>query len=190
MSSDKHHFYYTFSRDGAVDTLFLCLYPRSISSYMFPCLTVGTLIIMEQLRILLIVAFAMLLGGVIGFDREVEDKPAGLRTYMFVAGASALLVSVADILVMRNAVEPITRSDPLRLLEAIITGISFLGAGTILRYEEKVEGLTTAASLLFTAGIGLSVALEQYIISIGATLLALLVLRLLKRFEKKIPESE
>jgi len=76
-------------------------------------------------------------------------------------------------------------ADPIRIIAATITGVSFLGAGTIIRQRAggDVKGLTTAASLLFASVVGISVALDQWIVSVGATLLALIVLRLLPFLE-------
>ncbi|MFN2291453.1 MAG: MgtC/SapB family protein [Anaerolineae bacterium] len=135
-----------------------------------------------QVRILGLVAMAMILGGAVGLEREAKDKPAGLRTHMLVAGAAALLVALSDVAVQRFSVDlggGLVRSDPIRIIEAVITGISFLGAGTILRHRgsDHVEGLTTAASLLFVAALGVSVALSQVLLAIGATALVLVTLR-------------
>jgi putative Mg2+ transporter-C (MgtC) family protein len=137
-----------------------------------------------QFQVLGHVALAMLLGGVVGVDREIADKPAGLRTHILVAGAAALLVSLGDVLVGRFDVEVkqgLVRSDPLRLIEAVVTGVSFLGAGTIIRQKasQHVHGLTTAASLLFIAAIGVTVALSQWVLAIALTALVLFILRLL-----------
>lgn len=134
-----------------------------------------------QLSILLHVLLAMGLGGVIGAEREMADKPAGLRTHMLVTGAATLLVSLGNAIIVQTdamATSNIT-SDPLRLLEAIIAGISFLGAGTIFRrdHSSSIEGLTTAASILFAAAVGISVAIQHYILAIGATGLVVLVTR-------------
>jgi putative Mg2+ transporter-C (MgtC) family protein len=137
-----------------------------------------------QFQIVGSVALAMFLCALIGIEREMADKPAGFRTHMLVGGAAALLVSLISILLNTFPVDSaLLRSDPIRVLEAIIAGVSFLGAGTIFRRTGKegdasaTEGLTTAASLLFVSGIGVSVALAQYILAISVTLLALLVLR-------------
>ena len=83
----------------------------------------------------------------------------------------------------------VIRSDPIRIIEAIIAGVSFLGAGTIFRGEkaDRVEGLTTAASILFSAAVGVATALHQFAIAGGATLLALLALRGLLKLEKEVP---
>lgn len=71
------------------------------------------------------------------------------------------------------------RSDPVRIVEAVITGVSFLGAGTIIRHRSKrqIEGITTAASILFTAGVGVCVALSQVVLAVGVTALVLITLR-------------
>jgi putative Mg2+ transporter-C (MgtC) family protein len=147
-----------------------------------------------QFEILGEVALAMLLGGVIGFEREVADKPAGFRTQMLVAGAAALFVGLADAVILRFLVEgkPNITADPVRVVEAIVTGISFLCAGTIFRRSssEQVEGLTTAASILLCAAVGISVALRQFVLAIGVTLLALIVLRGLTRIEKRLASKK
>jgi putative Mg2+ transporter-C (MgtC) family protein len=135
-----------------------------------------------QVRILGSVALAMILGAAIGLEREAKDKPAGLRTHMLVAGAAAFLVALSDVAVKRFNVDlgsGLVRSDPIRIIEAVITGISFLGAGTILRHRgsDHVEGLTTAASLLFVAALGVCVALSQVLLAVGVTVLVLVTLR-------------
>jgi putative Mg2+ transporter-C (MgtC) family protein len=137
-----------------------------------------------QLSILVRLIAAMLLGGLIGIDREAAEKPAGLRTHILVAGASALLVSLGEVIVGKlTAVlgTQVIQGDPIRIIAAIITGVSFLGAGTIIRQRSDgdVTGLTTAASLLFASVIGIAVSLSEWIVAVGATCLVLLILRLL-----------
>ncbi|GJL48926.1 MgtC/SapB family protein [Candidatus Nitrospira salsa] len=144
-----------------------------------------------QIHILGQLMIAMVLGGLIGLDRELADRPAGLRTHILVAGASALFVSMGDILVVHfdsSVSHDILRTDPIRLIEAVITGISFLGAGTIIRgsSDGKIHGLTTAASILVAAGIGVSVAIDQFILAIGMTMLVLFILRGLHLVEIKM----
>lgn len=148
---------------------------------------------MIQLQILGEVALAALLGGLIGYDRELANRPAGLRTHMFVAGAAALLVSLGDIIIGRLTVDmQLVNTDPIRIIEAIITGVSFLGAGTIIqrRQAEQIEGLTTAASLLFVAAIGVCVALTQFILAIGVAGLALLILKGVRQLEVRWKTKE
>lgn len=134
---------------------------------------------MQELTILGEMVLAMILGGIIGYERETADKPAGLRTHMLVAGSAALLTGLGSILVAQLGIdESLVSADPIRMIEAVITGISFLGAGTIIRHRGKnqVEGLTTAASLLLAGALGIAVALEQFILTIGATVVVLLTL--------------
>lgn len=127
------------------------------------------------------VIYSMFLGGLIGFERELARKPAGLRTHMLVAGSATLLVILGDYLIYNYSGGPATeiiQADPIRIMEAIITGISFLGAGTIIfkNQNETVEGLTTAASILFASAIGIAVAIQQYLMSGILTIIAILVL--------------
>ena len=136
-----------------------------------------------QLLIVAEVAFAMLLGGAIGLERELANKPAGFRTHMLVSGAAALLVGMGDILVAQfaqDAGKDLIQADPFRIIGAVVSGISFLGAGTIFRGGgQHVEGLTTAASLLVSASIGIAIGSRQWVLAIGVTLLTLGVLRAL-----------
>lgn len=144
-----------------------------------------------ELTILMNVAIAAVLTGLIGLEREVKDKPAGFRTNMIVGGSSALILSLGKVLVknyMESGLQDVIQPDPTRIIEAIILGISFIGAGTILKAndESKVYYLTTAATVLFSAGIGIAVALEQYVLSITATLLLLIINRVAKIINKKV----
>lgn len=123
---------------------------------------------------------AVVLGGFIGYERERADKPAGLRTHMLVTAATTLIVGIGEALVRESGIDSsLLRADPLRLIEAVVAGVTFLGAGTILRRpdETAVEGLTTAASLLYVTGIGITIALDQYVLAVGGTILGLLILR-------------
>lgn len=144
---------------------------------------------MSQLDLLALMALSMVLGAAVGYERESADKPAGLRTHMLVAGAATLLTGLSQLLVTHFAVLPgETRADPIRVIEAVVTGVTFLGAGTIIRFrgnkEKQVEGLTTAASLLFVAAIGIAVALQQFLLSIGSVAIVLLTVGGLRALEK------
>lgn len=140
------------------------------------------------------VLFAMFLGGLLGLERELAQKPAGLRTHMLVAGASSLLVVLGNVMITNystvDAFEGSIQADPIRIMEAIITGISFLGAGTIIfrNKDETVEGLTTAASILFVAAIGIAVALERYLLAAILTVLAIVILYGLGYIERFIQQ--
>ncbi|MFO7679771.1 MAG: MgtC/SapB family protein [Chloroflexota bacterium] len=145
-----------------------------------------------QLQILAEMVLAMILGGIIGFERERADKPAGLRTHMLVAGSAALLTGFGRVLIPQIGMdETFIQADPIRIIEAVITGITFLGAGTIIRNrsENQIEGLTTAASLLLVGAVGIGAALNQFLLAIGATLIILLTLRGVKYVEERTDVS-
>jgi putative Mg2+ transporter-C (MgtC) family protein len=132
----------------------------------------------------------MLFGSVIGAERELARKPAGFRTHMLVAGAAALLVGLGSVLMGRFAdrIEGGLSGDPIRIVQAVVLGISFLGTGTIVRRpgSAAVEGLTTGAALLFSGAIGIAVALRQFWVAGGCTVLVALVLRLVGRIEDRL----
>lgn len=148
---------------------------------------------MVELKDIGLIALASLLAGVVGLERESTGKPAGLRTHMIIGGAAALLVICGKWLVANPSLfgeADALRFDPLRIIEAVIVGVSFIGAGTILKLRENEKGsqvkyLTTAASLLFSAGIGLTVAVERYVTAVGVTLLILLINGIFGRIESK-----
>ena len=137
------------------------------------------------------IALAMLLGGLVGLDRSAADKPAGARTQMLVAGAAAMLIGLGDALLDHFEGIDGVAPDPFRLLGAIVTGVSFLGAGTIIRRTDSkdVEGLTTAASILLSAAIGVAVALDRMALAAGVTVLTLGVLRGLGALERRVRPS-
>ena len=151
-----------------------------------------------SLRMILDVALAMVLGGVIGLERELKDRPAGFRTHMLVAGAAGLLVCIGQLVLADsrfNTGDAVTM-DPLRMVEAVVAGVAFIGAGTIFahRGEGAVVGITTAASLLMVSIIGISIGFRYYAMALGATVLTLLVLAALQWMERRLsakqPEDE
>lgn len=128
---------------------------------------------------------AALLGSVIGFERERLSWAAGLRTHMLVCVGAALMMLVsafgfADVLGEKNVV-----LDPSRVAAQVVSGIGFLGAGSILLRGEVVRGLTTAASLWSVAGIGLAVGGGMYTAAIGATAIILIILAGVKPLERR-----
>lgn len=145
-----------------------------------------------DLQVIAEVAIAMVFGAAIGFEREWAERPAGLRTHMLVAGAAAMFVGIALGMVERYAEQPWASQlsiDPVRVMQAIVVGVTFLGAGTILHNHDKqhVEGLTTAASLLVVAGIGIAVAMQMLLLAAGVTLLILVALRGLLWLQRLLP---
>jgi putative Mg2+ transporter-C (MgtC) family protein len=143
-----------------------------------------------QFQIVLQVIIAMVLGGLIGIERELASKPAGFRTHMLVAGSAALLIRIGDLLLdhFESLGHTAIQSDPIRIVEAIILGISFLGAGTIIRHRngEQVEGLTTAASTLLSGAVGICIGLSLYALGASISVLAFVVLYVLRYVDRKL----
>ena len=126
------------------------------------------------------VCIAAVLGAVLGLEREKHDKPAGLRTNMLIGGGSALLLILGQVIAVSMDPELPAEAlgvDPTRIIHAIIMGISFIGAGTILKSpgDQVVRNLTTAATLLFSAGAGMCVAMDLYLLAVSVTGLGLAI---------------
>lgn len=144
-----------------------------------------------ELDVLGSVLAAMLLGGVIGLEREIASRAAGLRTHMLVSGSAALIVGLGHLLALDFSDESyreFLRVDPVRLIEAVVAAVGFIGAGSIIkrRAGEEVQGLTTAASLLMAAGIGIAAGLGHFVMAAGASALCLAVLALIGRWEARL----
>jgi putative Mg2+ transporter-C (MgtC) family protein len=142
-----------------------------------------------QLTLLVRLIIAGALAGVLGWEREYARKPAGFRTHIIVGIGSALFTVLGDIAV--NGLDgrpPNWSSDPTRVIQAVATGIGFLGSGIIFVSgtgdDRQVRGLTTAASVWATAALGMTCALGFYVLAIGTTVLLLAVLRGLAQFER------
>lgn len=136
---------------------------------------------MSELDMLLRLFFAAVLGGLIGIERERQGRPAGLRTHILVAVGSALLMLVS--IEIANGYSKGT-ADPGRIAAQVVSGIGFLGAGTILREGANVRGLTTAASLWVAAALGLASGAGMYLAALITTVIVLMALILLSRVEK------
>ena len=144
-----------------------------------------------EIDILTRVLVAIALSGVLGWERECAGKSAGVRTHMLVGLAACLFVVLGELLVQHfssREVEDQMRFDPIRVIEAVITGISFLGAGTIFvsRGKDRVKGLTTAASILVTAAVGIMVSLRYYLLACGITAVIFIVLHVLGWLKGKL----
>lgn len=136
---------------------------------------------------------AAVLGGIIGWERERRGRPAGLRTHILVCVGVTLMMLVSEHIFEKYktfAADSIIRVDPARIAAQVVTGIGFLGAGTIMRFRATVRGLTTAASLWVVAGIGLAVGSSCYAPAIITTALAIFALLLLPLFERNIKRDK
>lgn len=136
-----------------------------------------------QTAILRLLAAAVL-GGAIGFEREIHKKPAGLRTHMMIALASCLFTLLAfELMELPTDEREHLRVDPLRLIEAVTSGVAFLAAGTIISSPEKVKGLTTGAGMWMAGALGVACGLGQILLAVFGAVVALFVLAVLKFIE-------
>ncbi len=148
----------------------------------------NTLIIQYDLEIFLRILVIAVLAGILGWERESVGKAAGVRTHILVGIACVLFIVIGEYMAISfGAYGPHMRFDVANLLGAIVTGISFLGAGMIFarRGDKDVRGLTTAAGILTTAAIGILVGLQKYVLAVGCTLIVFFVLRFVNMIEIK-----
>jgi len=132
-----------------------------------------------RLDLLLHLCLGVVLGGAIGFERELQRKAAGLRTNILICVGAVLFTELS--IAMSSA-----SGDPGRIAAQIVTGVGFLGAGTIIQGRGIVTGLTTAATMWLVAAIGMAIGFGALLEATGATLLVLLVLSLLRPIERVI----
>ena len=141
-----------------------------------------------HVEMLLRLIAALFAGAFIGYERSFHGRPAGLRTHVLVCLASAVLMLVTvyeDHWVRTAAME--TRLDPTRMAQGIMTGIGFLGAGVIVKEGINVRGLTTAASIWITAGIGVLAGVGLFVPMVASVMLTLVVLSVFRWVENKVP---
>lgn len=127
-------------------------------------------------------SIAAFLGGIVGLERQQRHKSAGLRTHILVSLGSCLVMLISYKLYA--GVQGLTNADPARLAAQVVSGIGFLGAGTIMKEGLTIKGLTTAASLWVVAGVGLAVGAGYYVGAVTTTVLSVLALTYLPRFER------
>lgn len=137
-----------------------------------------------------ILGIAAILGAILGIEREIAGKPAGIRTLMFVSVGSALMMILGQEIIdhfQQQESPAALRADPIRVLQAIVVGISFLGAGTIVHDSKTgVAGLTTAATIYLTAGIGVAVAVQRETLAALLTCSAVMVLVVVGWIEDRV----
>jgi len=138
----------------------------------------------EAVRFVIRLLAALLVGGIIGWQREASHKSAGLRTHMLVcAGTTSFVLAAVGMQMQDDAMS--------RVVQGLITGIGFLGAGAILKLESsrQVKGLTTAAGVWMTAALGVTIGLGQLVLAAMGTVLTWLVLSYLLKVDKRIDDS-
>jgi putative Mg2+ transporter-C (MgtC) family protein len=130
---------------------------------------------------------AILIGGLIGYDRQRLDKPAGLRTHMLVALGSASFTLLGFEVGAHLSPRTGEGFDPTRVLQGVIGGIGFLGAGAIIQNRGHVSGITTAASVWVAGALGAAAGVGAYVLAAFTTVLAFVILSILVKLESKIP---
>lgn len=140
----------------------------------------------NELVIVLQVGYALLLSGLIGWERERHRRPAGLRTHMLVAVSATMITAIGELLIARHLDHGVA-ADPGRVVHGLLTGIGFIGAGTIFqtRRSDTVLGVTTAASLFAVTVMGIAIGLGFYVLAAAAAGVIFCVLQLLGSREPK-----
>lgn len=151
----------------------------STSNKLLQILLIGGMHMISQWEVILRLLISAFFGGLIGMEREINNRPAGLRTHVLVSLGACLIMMIS--MFGFNG-----EGDPARLAAQVVSGIGFLGAGTILNKGNAIRGLTTAASLWVCGGIGLAVGNGYYVGAIGTSLIVLFTLISLGLLEKRI----
>lgn len=148
--------------------------------------TLGTAL--PELTVVLRLLLAILLGGVIGFEREARNRPAGLRTHILVslAAASFTLITV-EIYHEVSSTGPggAARADPVRIVDAVTAGVAFIAAGAIIKSQGDVRGLTTGVAIWLAGAIGVACGIGFYLVAVLAASFAVIVLRVVGWAEQK-----
>lgn len=129
----------------------------------------------------MVVAFAV--GAALGFERERRRKPAGLKTHVLVALASAMLMSLSELVQERGGA---AIGDPVRMAQGVLTGIGFIGAGTIIRQGDSVIGITTAGTIWMAAALGLVAGGGFYVLAVSGAVLAIIAVNGLEWLERRM----
>jgi putative Mg2+ transporter-C (MgtC) family protein len=140
---------------------------------------------MSETTIIFNLLVAFVLGGAIGWLREMEGKTAGLRTHILVCVGAALFMMLSGEMMLKSGI-----ADPGRIAAGVVTGIGFIGAGCIVQARGAVIGITTASSIWITAAIGMAAGTSFYLGAVTATLIALLTLQVLRELEKRIIKTK
>jgi putative Mg2+ transporter-C (MgtC) family protein len=141
----------------------------------------------SQAEIVLRLVLAAVLGGIVGLEREIHGRPAGIRTYLILSVGAALIMVISEYYTVLYGLPPKwVSNDQGRIAAQAVTGIGFLGAGVILRAKDHVRGLTTAACVWTVCAIGLAIGAGFYLFGVLVTLLVVIALVVLKQMEKKL----
>lgn len=149
---------------------------------------VGTSLSAAEMGLRLVLA--AIFGGVIGLDRELKDRPAGLRTHMITSLAACVFTILSlELFLQVRALENPVSADPIRIIEAVTAGVAFLAAGAIISGRGRVRGLTTGAGMWLAGSIGLACGAGFYVLATMALVLTVIILTVLRRLEVRLPRN-
>lgn len=143
--------------------------------------------VLPSLEAVLRTFMAVVVGGLIGLDRELRSKPAGLRTHILISLAAALFTLITFELHSQFTGDDGTKTaDPVRIIEAVTAGVAFLAAGAIIQSRGNVHGLTTGANMWLAGALGVACGAGYYVLAIIGTVFALIVLIVLGKIEARL----
>ncbi len=144
----------------------------------------------DQIIYIAQITLAAILGGFVGYNRQKEDKPAGMRTFILVAVGSTLLTIISKDYYKYIEITNFTSHIPMQLAAYSILGIGFLGGGVISHRQDKIEGITTAASLWVVAAMGIAIGFGFYLLACYVTFLEFIIIGFLWRYSDKIKKDK
>lgn len=153
---------------------------------------------MTVVAIIIRLLLAVFMGGLVGFEREFKNRPAGIKTHILVAVGACIIALIQrhigldalDAATANPQLAGVVRSDEARLIAQVVSGVGFLGAGTIIVTKRNVVGLTTAASIWAVAGLGLASGMGYYVIAVLGVVIILLALTMIDRLLQKVATSK
>jgi putative Mg2+ transporter-C (MgtC) family protein len=145
---------------------------------------------LPPLQAVLRTLMAVVVGCLIGLDRELRNKPAGMRTHILISLAAALFTLITFELHVQFAGEEGRTADPVRIIEAVTAGVAFLAAGAIIQSRGNVHGLTTGANMWLAGALGVACGAGYYILAVIGTVFALIVLVVLARLQARWTDKE
>ena len=146
---------------------------------------------LPPLELFLRLAIAGVFGALVGFDRELTNKPAGLRTHTLVSLAAALFTLITfELYAELDAKDSETSADPIRIIEAVTSGVAFLAAGAIIRSGGNVQGLTTGANMWLAGAIGVACGAGFYLLATLGAIFSVIIITVLRKLEARFLRND
>jgi putative Mg2+ transporter-C (MgtC) family protein len=146
---------------------------------------------LAPMELLLRLTIACVFGAVIGFDRELKNKPAGLRTHTLVSLAAAMFTLITfELYAQLGGDDSKTNADPIRIIEAVTSGVAFLAAGAIIRSGGNVHGLTTGANMWLAGAVGVACGAGFYLLATLGAVFSIIIITLLRALENRLTHDD